>query len=141
MIFLLLVGHSLCDRGNKNFNTICQKCMLYTDTYKWMSIQSCFNWLLEVIPHGDRVGPLIVVGLINDSSVSANWKVPPAINYQVCFLNFFLCFSGWTFIGNCNFRNKFGSSDTGEAFIFKIRTKFLNDLHTTFFGGVSTRYC
>ncbi|CAL5210022.1 unnamed protein product [Lathyrus oleraceus] len=53
-----------------------------SDTYKWMSIQSCFNWLLEVIPHGDRVGPLIVVGLINDSSVSANWKVPPAINYQ-----------------------------------------------------------
>lgn len=63
--------------------------MLYTDTYKWMSIQSCFNWLLEVTPHGDRVGPLIVVGLINDSSVSANRKVPPAINYQVCFLNFF----------------------------------------------------
>jgi uncharacterized Tic20 family protein len=70
-----------------------KKCMLlileaislYTDSYKWMSIQSCLNWLVEVIPHGDRVGPLVVAGLVNDSSASANWKVPPAINYQVCF--------------------------------------------------------
>jgi uncharacterized Tic20 family protein len=58
---------------------------LYIDSYKWMSIQSCLNWLVEVIPHGDRVGPLVVAGLVNDSSASANWKVPPAINYQVCF--------------------------------------------------------
>ncbi|KEH44205.1 metallo-beta-lactamase superfamily protein [Medicago truncatula] len=54
----------------------------FSDSYKWMSIQSCLNWLLEVIPHGDRVGPLVVVGLVNDSSVSANWEAPPAINYQ-----------------------------------------------------------
>ncbi|KAJ1436194.1 Winged helix-like DNA-binding domain superfamily [Sesbania bispinosa] len=52
------------------------------DSYKWMSLQSCLNWLLEVKPHGDRVGPLVVAGLINDSSVSAKWKVPPTINYQ-----------------------------------------------------------
>jgi len=71
-----------------------------------MSIQSCLNQLLEVIPHGDRIGPLAVVGLVNDSSVSANWEAPPAINYQVffSFKNLF-SFNGWTFIGNCNFRN------------------------------------
>lgn len=57
--------------------------------FKWMSSQSCLNWLLEVIPHGGRIGPLIVVGLINDSPVSANWKVPPAINYQVYFFQIF----------------------------------------------------
>lgn len=58
--------------------------ILYADPCKWMSIHSCLNWLLEVNPHGNRVGPLVVVGLINDSSVSSKWKVPPAINYQVC---------------------------------------------------------
>lgn len=66
-----------------------------------MSIQSCLNWLLEVIPHGDRVGPLVVVGLVNDSSVSANWEAPPAINYQVFFsFKKLFSFNGWTFIGN-----------------------------------------
>lgn len=50
-----------------------------------MSNQSCLNWLVEVIPHSDRVGPLVVTGLINDTSVSAKFKVPSAINYQVCF--------------------------------------------------------
>ncbi|XP_061346143.1 uncharacterized protein LOC133291829 isoform X2 [Gastrolobium bilobum] len=54
----------------------------FRDSYKWMSVQSCLNWLLEVKPQGDRVGPLVVVGLINDTSVSTKWKVPPAINYQ-----------------------------------------------------------
>ncbi|GAU14803.1 hypothetical protein TSUD_50150 [Trifolium subterraneum] len=54
----------------------------FSDSYKWMSIQSCLNLLVEVIPHGDRVGPLVVDGLVNDSSASANWNVPPAINYQ-----------------------------------------------------------
>ncbi|KAK7269791.1 hypothetical protein RIF29_22527 [Crotalaria pallida] len=52
------------------------------DSCKWMSVQSCLKWLLEVKPDGNRVGPLVVVGLINDSSVSEKWKVPPAINYQ-----------------------------------------------------------
>ncbi|XP_073223643.1 uncharacterized protein [Cicer arietinum] len=52
------------------------------DSYKWMSNQSCLNWLVEVIPHSDRVGPLVVTGLINDTSVSAKFKVPSAINYQ-----------------------------------------------------------
>ncbi|XP_027365820.1 uncharacterized protein LOC113872456 isoform X2 [Abrus precatorius] len=54
----------------------------FRDSFKWMSVQSCLNWLLEVKPHGDRVGPLVVVGLINESSISTKWKVPPAIQYQ-----------------------------------------------------------
>ncbi|KAK7343416.1 hypothetical protein VNO77_12134 [Canavalia gladiata] len=54
----------------------------FGDSYKWMSVQNCLSWLLEVKPHGDRVGLLVVVGLINESSISTKWKVPPAINYQ-----------------------------------------------------------
>ncbi|OIW12922.1 hypothetical protein TanjilG_15842 [Lupinus angustifolius] len=52
------------------------------DSSQWMSVHSCLNWLVEVKPDGNRVGPLVAVGLVNDSSVSAKWKVPPAINYQ-----------------------------------------------------------
>lgn len=51
-----------------------------------MSIQSCVNWIQELKPCGDRVGPLVVLGLINESSFSTKWKVPPAINHQVFFL-------------------------------------------------------
>nr|KYP75143.1 Beta-lactamase-like protein 2 [Cajanus cajan] len=54
----------------------------FRDSYRWISVQSCLNWILEVKPHGDRLGPLAVVGLINKSSISTGWKVPPAINYQ-----------------------------------------------------------
>ncbi|KAK9277248.1 hypothetical protein L1049_006787 [Liquidambar formosana] len=49
---------------------------------KWMSIQSCLNWLLEVKPSSDRVGPLVVAGLLNDSKPSAKWKVPPTLRCQ-----------------------------------------------------------
>ncbi|XP_054809097.1 uncharacterized protein LOC129311108 isoform X2 [Prosopis cineraria] len=52
------------------------------DIYKWMSVQGCVKWLLEVKPSGNRVGPLVVVGLINDSLGSSKWKVPPTISYQ-----------------------------------------------------------
>ncbi|XP_068489979.1 uncharacterized protein [Phaseolus vulgaris] len=52
------------------------------DSYRWMTIRSCLNWIQQVKPSGDRVGPLIVLGLINESSFSTKWKVPPAINHQ-----------------------------------------------------------
>ncbi|CAJ1977504.1 unnamed protein product [Sphenostylis stenocarpa] len=52
------------------------------DSCRWMSVGTCLNWIQEMKPHGDRVGPLIVVGLINESSFFTKWKVPPAINYQ-----------------------------------------------------------
>ncbi|XP_062110093.1 uncharacterized protein LOC133821928 isoform X1 [Humulus lupulus] len=52
------------------------------ESCKWMSIQSCLNWLVEVTPSNDRVGPLAVTGLLNDSSPSRPWKVPHQLNYQ-----------------------------------------------------------
>ncbi|TKY50856.1 Beta-lactamase protein 2 [Spatholobus suberectus] len=54
----------------------------FRDSYRWMSVRSCLNWILELKPRGDRVGPLVVVGLINEPSISTKWKVPSAINYQ-----------------------------------------------------------
>ncbi|XP_039036896.1 uncharacterized protein LOC120173930 [Hibiscus syriacus] len=49
---------------------------------KWMSTQSCLNWLLEVKSCNDRVGPSVVVALINDSSQSAARKLHPCLCYQ-----------------------------------------------------------
>ncbi|XVE92596.1 hypothetical protein REPUB_Repub01dG0112100 [Reevesia pubescens] len=58
--------------GNQNCQGLC----------KWMSVESCLNWLLEVKPCNDRVGPLVVFGLINDSLQSAAQKLPPTLCYQ-----------------------------------------------------------
>ncbi|KAJ4709907.1 Metallo-beta-lactamase superfamily protein [Melia azedarach] len=49
---------------------------------KWMSTQSCLNWLVDVKPGTDRVGPLICVGLLEDSVHCRKWKVPPTLRYQ-----------------------------------------------------------
>ena len=51
-----------------------------------MSVQICLSWLLEVKPGSDRVGPLAVVGLINDSMQPAGQKLPPILPHQVCLL-------------------------------------------------------
>ncbi|KAF9674067.1 hypothetical protein SADUNF_Sadunf10G0089300 [Salix dunnii] len=48
---------------------------------KWMSIQSCLSWLQDVKPGSDRVGPLVVLGLINDS-VHSSGEVGTALDYQ-----------------------------------------------------------
>ena len=53
---------------------------------KWMSVQSCLSWLLEVKPSSDRVGPLTVVGLVNESIQPADQKVPSILRHQVCLL-------------------------------------------------------
>nr|XP_023885794.1 uncharacterized protein LOC111997893 isoform X5 [Quercus suber] len=50
---------------------------------KWMSVQSCLSWLLEVKPSSDRVGPLTVVGLVNDSIQPADQKVPSILRHQL----------------------------------------------------------
>ncbi|TYI36940.1 hypothetical protein ES332_A03G176900v1 [Gossypium tomentosum] len=50
--------------------------------WKWMSTESCLTWLLEVKPCSDRVGPLVVLALINDSLQSAAWTLPPTLRYQ-----------------------------------------------------------
>ncbi|PON59016.1 Metallo-beta-lactamase [Trema orientale] len=52
------------------------------ESCKWMSAQSCLNWLLEVTPSSDRIGPLVVAGLLDNSSQSREWKVPQHLNYQ-----------------------------------------------------------
>jgi hypothetical protein len=106
-----------------------RKCMLlilkaislYIDSYKWMSIQSCLNWLVEVIPHGDRVGPLVVAGLVNDLSASANWKVPPAINYQVCFFYNLHCFSGWIYLSSSGSARCCYTKVTSSIYLFIFR--------------------
>ncbi|KAK4605956.1 hypothetical protein RGQ29_000296 [Quercus rubra] len=49
---------------------------------KWMSVQSCLSWLLEVKPSSDRVGPLTVVGLVNESIQPADQKVPSILRHQ-----------------------------------------------------------
>ncbi|KAK3026661.1 hypothetical protein RJ639_040688, partial [Escallonia herrerae] len=48
---------------------------------KWMTNQSCLSWLLEVKPSSDRVGPLVVLGLLNDSPQSEKW-IPPTLHVQ-----------------------------------------------------------
>ncbi|XP_057961219.1 uncharacterized protein LOC131153146 isoform X2 [Malania oleifera] len=49
---------------------------------KWMSIQSCLNLLLGVKPGSDRVGPLVVLGLLNESEQSMKLKIPPSLHCQ-----------------------------------------------------------
>ncbi|KAG2709391.1 hypothetical protein I3760_05G236200 [Carya illinoinensis] len=49
---------------------------------KWMSVETCLSWLLEVKPSSNRMGPLVVVGLINDSMQPADQIVPPILRYQ-----------------------------------------------------------
>ncbi|XP_059316935.1 uncharacterized protein LOC132067657 [Lycium ferocissimum] len=49
---------------------------------KWMSIERCTSMLVEVKPCSDRVGSLVVVGLLNDSKKSGTWKIPPTLQFQ-----------------------------------------------------------
>ncbi|KAF5194505.1 Metallo-hydrolase/oxidoreductase superfamily protein [Thalictrum thalictroides] len=49
------------------------------DVFKWKSIESCLDYLLEVKPLTDRVGPLMVVGLLNDPAESGRCKIPPTL--------------------------------------------------------------
>ncbi|XP_041011181.1 uncharacterized protein LOC121254983 isoform X1 [Juglans microcarpa x Juglans regia] len=49
---------------------------------KWMSVEICLSWLLEVKPSSNRVGPLVVVGLINDAMQPADQIVAPILRYQ-----------------------------------------------------------
>lgn len=52
------------------------------DHSKWMCNRNCLNWLLDVKPSSDRVGPLVVVGLQNDLMRTEKWKIPPALHFQ-----------------------------------------------------------
>ncbi|KAJ4948026.1 hypothetical protein NE237_026726 [Protea cynaroides] len=50
---------------------------------KWMSVPSCLQFLLEVKPNNDRMGPLVVAGLLSNLARSRMLKVPPALRYQL----------------------------------------------------------
>ncbi|RXH79289.1 hypothetical protein DVH24_040436 [Malus domestica] len=52
------------------------------ESCKWMSVPSCLSWLLEVKPSSDRVGPLIVAGLLNESEKSREMNIPSTLPYQ-----------------------------------------------------------
>ncbi|KAL2509675.1 Metallo-hydrolase/oxidoreductase superfamily protein [Forsythia ovata] len=52
------------------------------DSCKWMSTKGCINMLIEVKPHNDRIGPLIVIGFLNDSMQSASLQISPTLRYQ-----------------------------------------------------------
>lgn len=41
--------------------------------------------LAEVKPCNDRVGSMVVVGLLNDSTKSGTWKIPPTLKCQVSY--------------------------------------------------------
>lgn len=47
---------------------------------KWISLEKCSKWLVEVKPSHERLGPLVVAGLLKLQP--ANWKMPPSSNYQ-----------------------------------------------------------
>ncbi|KAL6529215.1 hypothetical protein OROGR_014838 [Orobanche gracilis] len=52
------------------------------DFCKWMSTKSCADLLLEVKRHNDRIGPLVVAGLLSDSMQCVNWKIPATLRSQ-----------------------------------------------------------
>ncbi|XP_006344152.1 uncharacterized protein [Solanum tuberosum] len=49
---------------------------------KWMTTEGCISMLAEVKPCSDRVGSMVVVGLLNDSTKSGTWKIPPTLKCQ-----------------------------------------------------------
>ncbi|CAN4121825.1 unnamed protein product [Withania somnifera] len=49
---------------------------------KWMSTERCTSMLVEVKPCSDRVGSLVVVGLLSDTKTSETWKIPPTLRCQ-----------------------------------------------------------
>ncbi|KAL3830883.1 hypothetical protein ACJIZ3_019685 [Penstemon smallii] len=52
------------------------------DLCKWMSTKSCVDLLLEVKLNNDRVGPLVVVGLLDDSMQFEKLHIPPTLRCQ-----------------------------------------------------------
>ncbi|XP_050372785.1 uncharacterized protein LOC126790548 [Argentina anserina] len=52
------------------------------ETCKWMSVESCLSWLQEAKPRSERVGPLIVAGLIDEFAQTRELKIPSSLPYQ-----------------------------------------------------------
>lgn len=53
------------------------------DPCEWMSTKGCADLLMSVKPHNDRVGPLVVVGLLNDTMQNATLSIPSTLTSQV----------------------------------------------------------
>ncbi|GAB4828862.1 hypothetical protein Ancab_018522 [Ancistrocladus abbreviatus] len=49
---------------------------------QWMTKKHALGWLLEVKQGSDRMGPLVVTGLLNDSAQSMKCDVPKTLRYQ-----------------------------------------------------------
>lgn len=49
---------------------------------KWMTIENCLDMILQVVPGDDRLGPLVVLGLLNDVMQSENRNVPTNLPFQ-----------------------------------------------------------
>lgn len=61
--------HALADASN---NVAC----------RWITRSECLEWLLEVKQDSNRIGPLVVNGILHDSERSLKWSVTPDLPYQ-----------------------------------------------------------
>ncbi|GAB2228563.1 hypothetical protein Droror1_Dr00022683 [Drosera rotundifolia] len=54
----------------------------YAKGYRWVTKKSCLDWLLDVKPRSDRMGPLVVIGVLNDSIESGKEGLRKTMSYQ-----------------------------------------------------------
>uniref|UniRef100_A0A7N0ZVF6 Metallo-beta-lactamase domain-containing protein n=1 Tax=Kalanchoe fedtschenkoi TaxID=63787 RepID=A0A7N0ZVF6_KALFE len=54
----------------------------FPDFCMWMCFESCMKWLLDAEPGSGRIGPLVVVGYLNDLKQAPKWKMPPTLRFQ-----------------------------------------------------------
>ncbi|EOA39280.1 hypothetical protein CARUB_v10012289mg [Capsella rubella] len=66
------IAGKLLDHTNRSFQ----------DSYKWMSMEACFDCLIDVKPGSDRVGPLVLLGLGDDSRQSMKHKLSSSLPIQ-----------------------------------------------------------
>lgn len=59
---------------------------LHAGLCKWTTIENCLDMSLQVVPGNDRLGPLVVLGLLNDVMQSGNRNVPTNLPFQVYYL-------------------------------------------------------
>ncbi|EPS73051.1 hypothetical protein M569_01707, partial [Genlisea aurea] len=52
------------------------------DHCKWVSYNDCQTLLQEAKPQNDRIGPLVVIGVLNDSNETALSGIAPNLRYQ-----------------------------------------------------------
>ncbi|KAG7592991.1 Metallo-beta-lactamase [Arabidopsis thaliana x Arabidopsis arenosa] len=52
------------------------------DSYKWMSMEACLDSLIDVKRGSDRVGPLVLLGLGDDSRQSLKHKLSSSLSIQ-----------------------------------------------------------